>query len=226
VNTNNTADRSLSFKSKNSKREVRSLRKFFPLPLRSPPCVWMRWVSTEPTWVSTRRLSLVRLHVPHLDSLVLVFTGQWRSVWDPCHRLDPVFVMRWVNTRTNSDNGRKLEGGKKSHQSECPLRVEFTFPLCSSHSLMSLLLLPLGNMVPSMFQEQSWQSPSSKTSSDIQKCQPSLRATSWLFDRSWGLSASVNRGFVVVVYLQQNKKKAKAEGVQKCHWNCDEYERR
>jgi hypothetical protein len=47
-----------------------------------------------------------------LDRLVYDSTG-YCTVGTPCHRVDPVFTMRWVSTRRNSDKRRTLDEGKK-----------------------------------------------------------------------------------------------------------------
>ena len=73
-------------------------------------------------WVTPqRREALSGGGVPELDIVVPAAAGYCWPTWAPCYTGDAAFTMRWVSTRRNSGQGRKIDGEKKSHRSECPL---------------------------------------------------------------------------------------------------------
>jgi hypothetical protein len=74
-----------------------------------------------------RRHAVAGVCVPELNGAVTASTCQDCAVFVPGDGVDTAFAMRLVSTRSNSGEGRKLDGKKKSHHPECPLNGD---PIC------------------------------------------------------------------------------------------------
>ncbi len=93
--------------------------------------------------------ALSRLRVPHLDGLVIACTCYVLPVWAPCDGADTAVFDEMIQHTKQLRQGKKIRFKKKSHQSECPLSVDWTCPVRASQILMVLSWLPLANAVPS-----------------------------------------------------------------------------
>jgi hypothetical protein len=90
-----------------------------------------------------RRHALASRRLPYLDSAVTAATGKLFAVWAPCHRVDPVFAMRWVSSRRKSGKGRKLDTEKKiSYFDECPLVFPFTLTSVAAFASTDVFEIP------------------------------------------------------------------------------------